>query len=218
MWRWAPVVCLEVRVIVLPIRDIPPDLEPGDEPSLRGSMDRAFQATWAFVGLGVLLRVVTFALKFSALGRRSVRGRQLHHTELPGPLATTRLRPDLPASVSVAQSTAVKLFGFSEWSLRRIPTLCSVASVFLFTHMAGRVVRGTAHLLAVGIFAVAYYPIRHGAEVKPYATDLFAALILLALAIEWWRTPKRTAGSGPWWRRPRWRWACRTRQSSWPVE
>ena len=38
--------------------------------------------------------------------------------------------------------TAVKVFGFSEWSLRLIPTVCSVASVFLFAHMARRVTAG----------------------------------------------------------------------------
>ena len=93
--------------------------------------------------------------------------------------------------------TATKLFGFSEWSLRMIPTVCSVASMFLFAHVAARVTRGSARLLAVAIFAVSYYPIRHGAEVKQYSTDLLAALVLLALAIEWWRRPGQV----------RWLWA-----------
>jgi hypothetical protein len=93
--------------------------------------------------------------------------------------------------------TAVKLLGFSEWSLRLVPTLCSVASVFLFAHVARRVVDRRARVLAVAIFSVAYYPIRHGAEVKPYASDLLAALILLALVIEWWRNPGKN----------RWLWA-----------
>ncbi len=93
--------------------------------------------------------------------------------------------------------TVVKLLGFSEYSLRLVPTVCSVTSLFLFAHVAGRVVRGRARLLAVAIFSVAYYPIRHGAEVKPYSTDLLAALMLLALAIEYWRRPESS----------RWLWA-----------
>jgi hypothetical protein len=64
--------------------------------------------------------------------------------------------------------------------------------MLLFAHLAGRLSRGLARLLAVGVFAVAYYPIRHGAEVKPYSTDLLAALVLLALAIEWCRAPGKT--------------------------
>jgi len=38
----------------------------------------------------------------------------------------------------------------------------------------------------------AYYPIRHGAEVKQYSTDLLAALILLALAISFLTAPARS--------------------------
>ena len=44
-------------------------------------------------------------------------------------------------------------------------------------------------------FAVSFYPIRHGAEIKPYACDLLAALVLLALAVEWMRSPE----SSRWW-------------------
>ena len=50
---------------------------------------------------------------------------------------------------------------------------------------------------------MSYYPIRHGAEVKQYSTDLFASLILIALAVEWWKSAAKkplavgTRGGGP---------------------
>ena len=44
----------------------------------------------------------------------------------------------------------------------------------------------------MAIFAVSFHPIRHAAEVKPYASDLLVALVLLALALDWRRTPDRT--------------------------
>ena len=47
---------------------------------------------------------------------------------------------------------------------------------------------GVPLLLAVAIFAVAHHPIRHAADVKPYASDLLAALALFAAAFEWWRS------------------------------
>ncbi len=55
----------------------------------------------------------------------------------------------------------------------------------------GRVVRGMPLLLAVAIFATSFHPIIHAADVKPYASDLLAALVLLALAVEWIRVPER---------------------------
>jgi hypothetical protein len=91
-----------------------------------------------------------------------------------------------------AELTAVKLFGFSEMSLRLVPLICGVGSVFLFRHVAGRLLIGPALLMAVAIFAVSIHPVRHSADAKPYASDLLIALGLLALAIEWHRSPQRT--------------------------
>ena len=73
----------------------------------------------------------------------------------------------------------VKLLGFSEWSLRLFPLACAIASVLLFQHVAGRVVRGLPLLLSVAIFATSFHPIVHAADVKPYASDLLAALDLV---------------------------------------
>ena len=192
MKRSVLVVCSEVRLIVHPIRNLPSDLEPGDERLPCGNKDRVLQATWAFVGLGVLLRVVTFALNYPLWGDEAFLAANFlsrGYWDLLRPLDYAQI---CPLFFLWLELTAIKLFGFSEWSLRLIPTLSSVASVFLFAHMAGRATRGNARLLAVAIFSVAYYPIRHGAEVKQYSTDLLAALILLALAIEWLRTPERS--------------------------
>ncbi len=90
-----------------------------------------------------------------------------------------------------AELAVVKLLGFSEWSLRLFPLGCALASVALFRHVASRVVRGVPLLMAVAIFAVSYHPIRHAADVKPYASDLLASLALLATALEWLRAPER---------------------------
>jgi hypothetical protein len=93
----------------------------------------------------------------------------------------------------------VDLGGFSEAFLRLFPLLCGLASIFLFWHLARRVLgsHSTSLLLATGTFAVSVHPIRHAAEAKPYASDLMAALVLLVLAAEWLRRPRQT----------RWLWA-----------
>ncbi len=61
----------------------------------------------------------------------------------------------------------------------------------MFRHFAGRLLKGEALVIAVAILAVGYTPIRHGGEVKPYATDLLLAVALIALAVEWLRAPDR---------------------------
>ncbi len=87
------------------------------------------------------------------------------------------------------------VFGFSEYSLRLFPVLCACASVLLMRHVTRRLFTGAPALLALAIFAVSYYPVRHAAELKPYATDLLASLVLTALAVEWLLES-----------RPRWLW------------
>jgi 4-amino-4-deoxy-L-arabinose transferase-like glycosyltransferase len=159
--------------------------------------DRFVKATWVFVWLGVLLRMVTFALNFPLWGDEAFVAVNLisrGYRDLLRPLDYAQICPLLFLWLEL---TAVKLLGFSEWSLRLIPTIASVGGVFLFAHIVGRVTRGPARMLAVGIFSMSYYPIRHGAEVKQYSTDLFASLILIALAVEWLRAPQKK----------RWLWA-----------
>jgi hypothetical protein len=58
--------------------------------------------------------------------------------------------------------------------------------------LAGRLVRGTALVVAVGLFAVSYPTIRYTAEAKPYGCDLFLALVMLTLLVEWLHRPEQS--------------------------
>jgi hypothetical protein len=181
------------RAPIVPLGPVP---EAGPDPLRR--------VVWAFVALGVFLRVVAYAMNYPLWDDEAFLAASFvsrGYTDLLRPLDYGQISPLLFLWGELA---AVKLLGFSEWSLRLIPTLSSVAGVFLFAHVSGRVTRGWARALAVGVLAVSYYPIRHGAEVKPYASDLLVALLLLALAVEWWRRPDRVGwlwalvGVVPW--------------------
>jgi hypothetical protein len=151
------------------------------------------QATWAFVAIGILLRVIRYALNFplwcdEAFLAANLIGRS--YRDLLNPLEYLQICPILFLWI---EHSVVNFLGFSELSLRLFPLLCGVASVPLFFYTASRVVRGAPLLLAVGIFAVSVYPIRHAAEVKPYASDLLLALGMLALALDWLRARERTS-------------------------
>jgi 4-amino-4-deoxy-L-arabinose transferase-like glycosyltransferase len=102
-----------------------------------------------------------------------------------------------PLGYMAAELTAIKLFGFSEWSLRLFAVIASVSGMFLFRDLAARTMDKMSTVLAVGVLAVSYYPIRHAAECKPYGSDLTAALLLAWLAVRWWQSPTKS----------RWLWA-----------
>jgi hypothetical protein len=153
------------------------------------------RATWAFVGLGLLLRLVRYLVVYPIWHDEAfvaVNFLNRGYLDLLRPLDYYQVCPLLFLWIEL---TAVRILGFSESALRLFPAICGLASVLLFRHLAARLLRGIPLLLAVGVFATAFYPIRHGAEVKPYASDLLASLILLALAVEWLRRPEQSR----WW-------------------
>jgi hypothetical protein len=154
--------------------------------------ERIEWAVFGFVMLGAALRIAHYLMNYPLWGDEAflaVNFIRRGYLELLTPLEYGQIAPIL---FLWAELTAVKLFGFSELSLRLVPLLCAVASMFLFRHVAARLLSGVALLMAVAIFAVSIHPIRHAADAKPYALDLLIALALLGLAVEWLRRPERT--------------------------
>lgn len=166
----------------------------GDDVAWREGRVRAWAG--AFVALGVALRLVRYALGYPLWGDEAFLASNLLDRDFAGlmrPLDYTQVCPLLFLWAEKAMSLAL---GFSVWSLRLIPTAASIAGLFLTWHVASRLLKGPAVILSVAILAVAFYPIRHGGEIKPYSVDFLAALGLIALAVEWLRTPER---AGPLW-------------------
>ena len=156
--------------------------------------DRRGRWVSAFVLLGLLARCVRYGLHFPLWEDEcflcvNFLGAGFEGTasfqSLTGPL---RYRQVAPPLFLFAELAAVKAFGFGEWPLRLVPLVCSVASLLLFTRLAGRLLTGRAATLAVGLYAVAYPGIRYAAEAKPYASDGLVALVLLSLAVQWFQT------------------------------
>jgi hypothetical protein len=153
--------------------------------------DRWFvRASWWLVALGVLARLVRYLVDYpiwhdEAFVAASLWNRSF--SELARPLEYGQVAPWL---FLIVERIAVMGLGYSELTLRLFPTICSILSVVVFRHLASRLLRGWALVLATAVFACAFYPIRHGNEIKPYSTDLLAAVLLLTLAVEYLRTPE----------------------------
>src|SRR5262249_14289034 len=87
--------------------------------------------------------------------------------------------------------TSLHLLGPSEWSLRLLPFLAGLGSLFLFWRLAHRTLPPLARTLAVGFLAVAVWPVSMGAFTQPYALDLFMSLLLLLPAVRWLQEPRQ---------------------------
>lgn len=172
----------------------------GDAP---GDFGWAGRATWGFVVLGLILRLSAYWLDFPLWWDEAFVGANLLRRDYSGLLRPLDYGQVCPLLFLWAELAIVRILGFSEWSLRLLPLLCSLASLVLFRSTAVRLLGPRASCLAVAILAVSVHPIRHAADVKPYATDLLVALGLQALALRWWRRPDRAGrlwalvGAGP---------------------
>ncbi|HWE34994.1 MAG TPA: hypothetical protein VG406_00360 [Isosphaeraceae bacterium] len=162
----------------------------GDDPRWVG------RVTWGFVVLGVALRAFRFAQNYPLWGDEAFLAVNFIDRSYRDAFRHLEYGQVCPLFFLWAEQAAVDLLGFREWTLRLFPLLCGIGSVLLFRSVAATVTRGRALVLAVGIFAASVHPIRHAAEVKPYATDAFIALALLWPALGWLRDRR---GSGRLW-------------------
>jgi hypothetical protein len=87
--------------------------------------------------------------------------------------------------------SAFQWLGGSELAVRLIPILAGLAALPVFWRLARQVLDPVAATLATGILAVAYYPVRHACEVRPYSMDLLMAAVFLLVALAWLRRPQR---------------------------
>jgi hypothetical protein len=152
-------------------------------------------ACWLFVALGILIRLIRYLVDYPIWHDEAFLAASLWDRDYAGLLLPLEYGQVAPWLFLAIERTAVGWLGYSEQALRLFPTVCSVVSLLLLCFVSGRVMRGPARVLAVAVLATAFYPIRHGAEIKPYASDLLAALVLLAPAIEW----VRSRDSSRWW-------------------
>jgi len=152
------------------------------------------RAILGFLALGIMLRLARYVQNFPLWCDETMLAVNLlgrTWTELAQPLDYHQV---CPLGFLSLEWLVIKLIGFSELSLRLIPVLCALASVPLFHFLAGRVLgaRTGARLLATAFFAVSAPPIRYAAEVKPYAADLLASLVLVSFAVACRQASSRT--------------------------
>jgi hypothetical protein len=81
------------------------------------------------------------------------------------------------------EKTAALLLGDSTYALRLFPLVAGCAALLLFVRVAQRVLRPAAVPWGLLLFACSDHLLWHSCEAKPYAVDVFAATLLLAVYV-----------------------------------
>ncbi len=188
-----------------------PDPGSPDRPTIRGRRVRIARATLALLALGMIWRVARFAMGQPLWGDEAFLAVNLLTRDFAGLLGPLDYRQIAPIGFLWAELAVVRALGPSEWALRLLPFLSGLASLALFYRFSIRAVDRRSALLAVGILAASFYPVRHANEAKPYATDLLLSLVITGLAwdvwsdrMSWrrWLTLTFAVGMGVWFSYP----------------
>lgn len=147
--------------------------------------------TAAFLALAVTVRAVRYLAQFPFWGDESAVALNLldrGYISLAGALDLGQVAP---LGFLWSERALVSRLGPSEIALRSLPFAAGIGSVFCFWRLA-RAATGLlpwtsapGQVLPLAIFAVSYYPIRYGAELKPYAIDILVACVVPWLAASW---------------------------------
>lgn len=146
--------------------------------------------------LGIAWRMLRYGLAFPIWGDEAFVAVNFLTRDFAGMVRPLEYGQIVPLAFMWAELGISKLLGVGELGLRLLPLLAGIAALLLFAWFARRAVSAPAALIAIGILAASYYPVRHGAEVKPYTIDLLTATAMVALG---WQALRPDRGnSGGW--------------------
>jgi 4-amino-4-deoxy-L-arabinose transferase-like glycosyltransferase len=148
---------------------------------------------WLFVLIvvGVGWRLLRYFLQFPIWGDEALLCLNFPNHTFAGILKGVDHCVVAPIFFLWGELSVYQWLGGSELALRLIPVLAGLAVLPLFWRLARQVVDAGPATLAIGILAVAYYPVRHGCEIRPYSLDLLIATLFLLGALAWLQRPQR---------------------------
>lgn len=157
----------------------------------------AFARRWGLalvVGLAIAARLVRWLVDFPIWGDEAFVACSLLARDLAGLLEPLEFEMVVPLGWLLPTGWLVERLGGTTLVLRLPALLAGLAALLLFVRLARRLLPRRTALLAVAWFGGSYYLIRHSAEVKPYAFDLLAGVLLYDAAL---RIVRASRSGGP---------------------
>jgi hypothetical protein len=140
--------------------------------------------------LGIAGRLLRYALCFPIWCDEAFIGLSLLDRDYLGLTRQLECRQVAPLFFLWVQRAALELLGTSEYALRLVPLLAGLGGLALFWRLARDTLSPLAAVFALGLLAVARWPVTMSANLKPYSLDLFVALGLLVPAVRYLHRPE----------------------------
>src|SRR5262249_52552590 len=136
-----------------------PQFATGTQPT----SDNSFVWKWTLglLVVGVAWRMLRYFLQFPVWGDEAFICNNFLDRDYLGLLKPLDYKQVAPIFFLWSELATFRILGVSELAIRLLPFLAGLGSLFLFWRLAKSTLKSTAALIAIGIFAVSYYPIRH---------------------------------------------------------
>ncbi|MHC4850147.1 MAG: hypothetical protein ACYTEG_17090 [Planctomycetota bacterium] len=161
----------------------------------------------ALVAVNLAWRLLRYGLDFPLWGDEARVAVNFFDRDLTGLTQPLDYLQIVPIFFLWSEWLISRALGLGEFSLRLLPVVAGIASLFVFRRLAERTLDKRAALAALALFAASYYPVRHATEVKSYSIDCLAGALLM---LQGWRmmhggsvrTFALTAACLVWWSYP----------------
>jgi hypothetical protein len=91
-----------------------------------------------------------------------------------------------PAGFNLLTAFLVRIAGISEWSLRFLPLVSGITSIFVFWRLSRRWLQAESLVLANYAFAISSTLVYYSNEFKPYGLDALLGMLVLWAVLAWW--------------------------------
>ncbi|MFO0823482.1 MAG: glycosyltransferase family 39 protein [Gemmataceae bacterium] len=143
------------------------------------------------VGVGLLARLFRYLLDGSIWNDEAAVALNILRRDFEGLTHALDEKQVAPILFLWSQRLVMLTLGSSEWAMRLLPLLFGLGGLLLFWDLARRLLPPTAASLAVGVMAVARWPVLMSGTLKPYTADMFCSTLLMLLAVRWRHKPDR---------------------------
>lgn len=144
---------------------------------------------WIIIAFGTLLRLRQYVANRALWLDEAFIARNIVERGFLGLLSPLRYEDNAPVGFLMLTKIVAIIGGNSEYALRFFPLVFSIAALFFFWRVARYFLRNTGALMSLTFFSLATPLVYYAAEVKQYALDVFATLLLLYLFVV--NPPKR---------------------------
>lgn len=143
----------------------------------------ANMVTWFFVIVGIAIRLVVYLHNRSIFIDAANLVRNIYeksYFDLFGNLSYEQYAPPL---FLVIVKWCSQVFGFSEYSLRLLPLIAGVVSIFLLLYLVKKTIRYQWQWLPMALFALSFELVTYSSTIKQYSSDVCCTLLLLAACL-----------------------------------